>query len=108
MRKELLLIRAELERAELVEAGAALHKKFSYFSWLKGLLPLPTAASVAHVPVNNFLPRTYTTLRSALSLLLLIRPVLRNAKPLARWATIGVAVWKGVRLWRRLMTSHRR
>ncbi|BBE08719.1 Uncharacterized protein MCB1EB_0558 [Mycoavidus cysteinexigens] len=108
MRKELLLLRAEVERAELVEAAAALHNKFSYFSWLKGFLPLPTTVNAAPIKdIKDFVPRAYTTLKSAMSLLLLLRPILRNARPLAKWTTIGVAAWKGVRLWRR-MISHRR
>lgn len=109
MRKELLLLRAEVERAELVEAGAALQNKFSYFSWLKGFWPLPTTAHAAPIKdIKDFVPRAYTTLKSAVSLLVLLRPILRNAKPLAKWTTIGVAAWKGVRLWRRIMSSHRR
>ncbi len=109
MRKELLLIRADLERAEVIQARAELDNKFRYFGWLKGLLPQPAAASALGKSPLRW--RDYPMLSSALSLLLLVRPswlgAFRTVKPLAKWTAFGVTVWKGIRLWRRI-APHRR
>jgi len=108
MRKELLLIRADLERAQLVQAEAELHRKFRYFSWLKRLLPVaPSAAG------HPLLPRIHPMWGSIVSSLLpLVRPkwirLLRKAGPLAKWAAISIALWKGVRFWRRITSPFKR
>ncbi|WP_107150472.1 DUF3318 domain-containing protein [Trinickia symbiotica] len=105
VRKELLLLRAEVERSEFVRARAELHAKLERFGWLKLLLPrfgsAKTKASgkgfsatlsdlVSHPLVGTLVSMLVAKpLRSKLS---------AGTKPLLKWGALGAAAWTGYRL----------
>jgi hypothetical protein len=107
VRKELLLLRAEVERAEFVQARAELHRKFANLSWLKLLVPglggaRPKAggrgvnATIMDWVLNH-------PLASSMASLALGKPlratVAAGAKPLLKWGAVGAAAWAGLRAW---------
>lgn len=110
VRKELLLLRAEVERAEFVQARAELHRKFSNLGWLK--LLVPGFGSVRPKGSGRGVNATIMDwvlnhpLASSIASLALGKPlratVAAGAKPLLKWGAVGAAAWAGVRLWSQL------
>jgi hypothetical protein len=105
VRKELLLLRADVERAEFVQARAELHRKFSSLGWLKLLVPgLGTVRSKRSGPgVNATLTDwifQHPLVSSVLSIALgkpLRATVAAGAKPVLKWGAVGAAAWAGLR-----------
>jgi hypothetical protein len=110
VRKELLLLRAEVERAEFVQARAELHRKFANLSWLK--LLVPGLGSVRPKGGGRGVNATIMDwvlnhpLASSVASLALGKPlratVAAGAKPLLTWGAVGAAAWAGVKLWSHL------
>jgi len=115
VRKELLLLRAEVERAEFVQARAELHRKFANLSWLK--LFVPGFSRPRGKPTGRGVNATLTDwvfghpLVSSLASLVLTKPlratVAAGAKPLLKWGALGAAAWAGLRVWSQLSGKHR-
>jgi hypothetical protein len=110
VRKELLLLRAEVERAEFVKARAELHRKFSNLSWLKLLVPglgskrsKGTSRSV-NATISDWV--LGHPLVSSLASIVLTKPLraklAAGAKPLLKWGMLGAAAWTGLRVWNQL------
>lgn len=106
VRKELLLLRAEVERTEFVQARSELHRSFSRFGWLKLFLPGsfgPRPPKSGGRSFNASLTDWLTghPLVSSLASLALTRPLratlAAGTKPLAKWCAVGVAAWAGYR-----------
>ncbi len=105
LRKELLLTRAALERATLVQASTELRAKYKHFGWIKWLFP--RQATFGKI---SGLMRSYPIL-SAISSLLLVptQVVLRGkVKPLIKWGMLGFTAWQGVRLYLTKLTNTNR
>jgi hypothetical protein len=110
VRKELLLLRAEVERAEFVQARAELHRKFENLSWLK--LFVPGLGRARGKPSGRGVNATLTDwvlghpLVSSLASVVLTKPlratVAAGAKPLLKWGALGAAAWAGLRVWSQL------
>jgi len=110
VRKELLLLRAEVERAEFVQARAELRRKFSNLSWLRLLVPGLGAvrSKRSERGVNATLSDWvwHHPLVSSLVSIALGKPlratVAAAAKPVLKWGAVGAAAWAGLRAWRYL------
>ncbi len=115
VRKELLLLRAEVERAEFVQARAEFHRKFANLGWLKLLVPgfggprpkgggRGANASIMYWVLNH-------PLASSVASLVLGKPiratVAAGAKPLLKWGALGATAWAGVRLWSHLARARK-
>lgn len=109
VRKELLLLRAEVERAEFVQARAELHRKFANLSWLKLLVPglglgRPRGRSAGHGGNGSITEWVFShPLVSSLASVVLTKPlratIAAGAKPLLKWGAVGAAAWAGLRAW---------
>lgn len=114
VRKELLLLRAEVERSEFAQARAELHRKFANLSWLK--LLVPGLGRVRSTGTSRGVNATLSDwvfnhpLVSSLASLVLTKPlratVSAGAKPLLKWGALGAAGWAALRVWSQF--SHKR
>jgi len=106
LRKELLIVRADVERAELVESYAQVREKVTHFSWLRMLVPgFGKARSGPLGSVFSGLVKQYPVLGSLLSLVLakpLRTGVVSTARPLIKWAGIGFTAWEAFRIWQQI------
>lgn len=116
VRKELLLLRAEVERAEFVQARAELQHKFANLSWLKLLVPgmsrsrgKGTGGRGVNASISDWV--LGHPLVSSLASLMLTKPLratlAAGAKPLLKWGTLGAAAWAGVRIWSQIARKPR-
>lgn len=111
VRKELLLLRAEVERSEFVQARHELRAKFSSFGWLKLVVPGFSGSRRSGKGINAGISEFFGAhpLVSSLASLILARPlragVAAGAKPLAKWGGLGVAAWGAYKL--ATLLSHR-
>ncbi len=105
VRKELLLLRAEVERSEFVHARLELHHGLSNFGWLK--LFVPRFSGGRQRPGGKSINASLTDwfsghpLVSSLASLILAKPLratlAAGAKPLIKWGSLGTAAWVGYR-----------
>jgi hypothetical protein len=119
VRKEVLLLRADVERAEFMKARVELQHEFKSFGWLKMLVPglrgkrrkgggrnlneilsdwiglHPLASSL----VSMFLARILRRVRPS---------VAAGAKPLLKWGGLGLVAWTGYRLWKQITSENRK
>jgi hypothetical protein len=115
VRKELLLMRADVERAELAHAAADLRGSVSSFRWLKLLVPgfglKRTGGSGAGFNARLSELVTQHPLVSSVASMLLAKPLrsaLRaSAKPVLKWGGLGLAVWEAYRIWRQIKEDRR-
>ncbi|RKP51268.1 DUF3318 domain-containing protein [Trinickia fusca] len=113
VRKELLLLRADVERAEFIKARTELSKTFTSFGWLKLLVPgfVARKAKGSGKGINTSLSEWVANhpLASSLASMILGKPLraaLRaGAKPLLKWGALGAAGFAAYRLWRQF--AHR-
>jgi Protein of unknown function (DUF3318) len=106
VRKELLLLRAEVERAEFVQARAEVRRSLGHFGWLKLFLPRFARAKPkgSGKGVNATLSDWVANhpLASSLFSLVLAKPLrstlVAGAKPFVKWGVLGAAAWAGYRL----------
>lgn len=110
VRKELLLMRAEVERAEIAQATAELRHNISNFSWLKLLVPGSGLSRIRRSSkgFNAMLSEVVTQhpLLSSIASILLAKPlrgVLKvSAKPVLKWGGLGLAIWKAYQIWQQI------
>jgi hypothetical protein len=101
VRKELLLLRAEVERADFVRARVELRTSLERFGWLKLFLPRFSSVRTkgSGKSVSDWLNHP---LVGSLASLLLAKPLrstlAAGAKPLLKWGTLGAVAWAGFRL----------
>ncbi|QDQ82867.1 DUF3318 domain-containing protein [Paraburkholderia megapolitana] len=112
LRKELLIVRADIERMEFAQATVELRQSVSHFSWLKFLLPGLRgmswgAGKSANAGIGALLKQY--PLISSLASLLLARPLrstlLASAKPLLKWGGLGFAAWEAYRIWQQMKSD---
>lgn len=114
LRKELLLVRADVERMELAQATVDLRQAVTHFSWLKFLVPGFAGmrwgkAKGAGAGIRALL-KEYPLISSIASLLLakpLRATVAAGAKPLLKWGSLGLAAWEAYRIWQQMKNESR-
>lgn len=113
LRKELLMVRADVERMELVQATVELRQAVTHFSWLKFILPgfgglrvgKGSKASIINAGTIGALLKQYPVISSIASILLakpLRTTVAAGAKPVLKWGSIGLAAWEAYRIWQQI------
>lgn len=114
VRKELLLLRAEVERAEFVQARAELHRKFSNLAWMKLIVPGfgamrgKRAGRGVNAKISDwvFHHPIVSTLASVVVGKPLRAAVAAGAKPLLKWGSLGAAAYAGLRAWNHFSRQH--
>ncbi|WP_321793861.1 DUF3318 domain-containing protein [Burkholderia pyrrocinia] len=108
LRKELLILRSEVERLELAEAAGEMRQAVTRFSWLKVFVPGLSTNKFSRSAKNlnaslGQLVNQYPMLSSLASLVLAkpVRSLLRaSAGPALKWGTLGFAAWEVYRIWK--------
>lgn len=119
VRKELLLLRAEVERREFIQARAELRHKLAKLGWIKLLVPglgLGLGGMRGGKRSGRGLTATiadwvlHHPLVSSLASAILGKPlrakVAAKAKPLLKWGAVGAAAWAGLRAWSQFSHRH--
>jgi len=107
LRKELLLVRADVERVELLQATVELRQAVTHFSWLKFFVPGfggMRSGKGAGAGIGGLL-KQYPLISSLVSLLLakpLRTTVAASAKPVLKWGSLALAAWEAYRIWRQI------
>ncbi|HZZ13023.1 MAG TPA: DUF3318 domain-containing protein [Paraburkholderia sp.] len=113
LRKELLLVRADVERMELAQATVELRQAVTHFSWLKFIVPGFGGMRVGHGPKASTLNagtvgallKQYPLISSIASIVLakpLRSTVAAGAKPALKWGSLGLAAWEAYRIWQQM------
>lgn len=113
LRKELLLVRADVERMELAQATIELRQAVTHFSWLKFIVPgfggmrvgRGPKASVLNAGSVGALLKQYPLISSIASLVLakpLRTTVAAGVKPALKWGSVGLAAWEAFRIWQQM------
>lgn len=113
LRKELLLVRADVERIELAQATIELRRAVTHFSWLKFILPgfggmrmgSGSKASFLNASSIGALLKQYPLVSSVASLLLakpLRATLAAGAKPALKWGSLALAGWEAYRIWKQI------
>ncbi|TDY25337.1 uncharacterized protein DUF3318 [Paraburkholderia sp. BL6665CI2N2] len=113
LRKELLLVRADVERMELAQATIELRQAVTHFSWLKFILPgfggmrvgKGSKASFLNAGSVGALLKQYPLISSIASIVLakpLRTTVVAGAKPVLKWGSVGLAAWEAYRIWQQM------
>ncbi|MEK6426276.1 MAG: DUF3318 domain-containing protein [Burkholderia gladioli] len=106
LRKELLILRSDVERLELAEAGAELRQAVTHFRWLKLLMPGGGSFGRSAKGLNASLGSIVSQypLVSSLASAVLAKPVrslvAKSAAPALKWGSVGFAVWEAYQIWR--------
>ncbi|SDH44777.1 DUF3318 domain-containing protein [Paraburkholderia phenazinium] len=114
LRKELLLVRSDVERMELAQATIELRQAVTHFSWLKFIVPGFAGmrwrkASAASAGIGALL-KEYPLISSIVSLLLakpLRATVAASAKPVLKWGSLALAAWEAYRIWQQMKNDSR-
>ena len=115
LRKELLLLRADVERMELAQTTADLRRAVTHFSWLKFVVP--GLASMRWGKAKGAgagiaaLFKEYPLISSIVSLLLakpLRATVAASAKPVLKWGSLALTAWEAYRIWKQIKNDSRR
>ncbi|AXL52792.1 hypothetical protein DSC91_005947 [Paraburkholderia caffeinilytica] len=113
LRKELLLVRADVERMEFAQATIELRQAVKHFSWLKFILPGFGGLRMGRGSKANFLNagsigallKQYPFVSSVASLLLakpLRATLAAGAKPALKWGSLALAGWEAYRIWKQI------
>jgi hypothetical protein len=114
LRKELLMVRADVERMELAQATVDLRQAVTHFSWLKFVVPGFAGmrwgkARDAGAGIGALL-KEYPLISSIASLLLakpLRSTVAAGAKPVLKWGSLALAAWEAYRIWQQMKNESR-
>ncbi|WP_109482385.1 DUF3318 domain-containing protein [Paraburkholderia sp. C35] len=111
LRKELLIVRADVERMELAQATLELRSAVTHFSWLKfivpgfaGSMPWARKRGVAAGGIGALL-KEYPLISSIASLVLakpIRNTVFATAKPVFKWGSVGLAAWEAYRIYQQV------
>jgi hypothetical protein len=119
LRKELLIVRADVERMELAQATIELRHTVTHFSWLKFLVPGFGASPFGGL--GSFgrrrgaaggigaLLKEYPLISSIASLVLakpIRSSVIATAKPMFKWGSVGLAAWEAFRIYQQIKREH--
>lgn len=112
LRKELLIVRADVERIEFAQATRDLREAVTHFSWLKFIIP--GFASTAGrwrgrrggaAGTLGALLKEYPLISSIVSMVLakpLRQTVAAGAKPALKWGSVVLGLWEGWRIWQQI------
>lgn len=117
IRKELVLTRIAVERAELIQASHVTRERLRNFRWIRYLLPggfakLSGISGLANsgLKLGGLLER-YPLVSSVASLALAglsHTPVGRVVRRTLKWGGLGVLAWQGIKLWQESTKSSAR
>lgn len=115
LRKELLILRSNIERIEFTQAAVDLRQSVTHFHWLKSLLPrfsnAPAGKSAKAVTAGvGALISQYPLLSSLVSILFTkpVRSLLKaGTKPILKWGPLGFAAWEIYRGWKSVKHKQR-
>jgi hypothetical protein len=106
LRKELLLVRASVERAEMSASVTELRAAVTHFSWLRFLVPGFGRANVGSAGVGiGKLLKEYPLLSSLASIVLakpLRESITSAARPVVKWGGLAFTVWEAWRIWQQV------
>lgn len=113
LRKELLLVRADVERIELTRATMELRQAVTHFGWLKFIVPglggirtgRGSKARFINAGTIGVLLKQYPLISSIVSLLVakpLRATVVAGAKPALKWGSLGLVAWEAYRIWQQM------
>lgn len=113
LRKELLLVRADVERVELMQATLELRQAVTHFSWLKFIIPgfggvrmgKGSKASMINAGTIGALLKQYPFASSIISMLVakpLRATVVAGTKPALKWGGLALAGWEAFRIWQQM------
>lgn len=106
LRKELLMVRADVERAELLESYTHLRESVTHFSWLRFLMPrFGKSRSGPLGATFGGLIKQYPILGSLLSLVLakpLRTGVVSTVRPLIKWGGLAFTAWEAYRVFQQI------
>lgn len=116
LRKELLIVRADVERMELAQATLDLRNAVTHFSWLKFIVPgfaggMPWGRRRGASAGIGALLKEYPLISSIVSLLLakpLRATVVGTAKPVLKWGSVGLAAWEAYRIYQQVKRESRK
>ncbi|AXE99429.1 DUF3318 domain-containing protein [Paraburkholderia hospita] len=116
LRKELLIVRADVERMELAQATLDLRNAVTHFSWLKFIVPgfaggMPWGRRRGAAAGIGALLKEYPLISSIVSLLLakpLRATVVGTAKPVLKWGSVGLAAWEAYRIYQQVKRESRK
>lgn len=107
LRKELLIVRASVERAELAASVVEVREAVTRFSWLRFLVPgfgAPTSTGGVGAGIGKLL-KDYPLLSSIVSLVVakpLRESVASAARPVVKWGGLALTVWEAWRIWQQV------
>jgi len=107
LRKELLIVRSNVERAEMAEAIIELRETVTHLSWLRFLVPgfgRARGVAAAGAGIGSLL-KQYPLLSSIASLILakpLRSSVISAARPLIKWGGLAFTAWEAYRVWQQM------
>jgi hypothetical protein len=110
VRKELLLLRSEVERAEFTRSRVELRTSLERFGWLKLFLPRFSKVSGKRSGTTLTDWINHPLVGSLVSLLVakpLRSKIVAGTKPLMKWGTIGATAWAGYRVLARWIRRQR-
>ncbi|MBN3763160.1 DUF3318 domain-containing protein [Burkholderia sp. Ac-20365] len=117
LRKELLIVRADVERMELAQATLELRNAVTHFSWLKFIVPgfagsMPWGRRRGGMPGGiGALLKEYPLISSIASLVLakpIRNTVFATAKPALKWGSVGLAAWEAFRIYQQVKRESRK
>ncbi|MFP6558176.1 DUF3318 domain-containing protein [Paraburkholderia sp. B3] len=113
LRKELLIVRASVERAEMAETIVELRERATHFSWLRFLVPgfsRAGGAVSAGAGIGNLL-KQYPLLSSLVSLVVakpLRSRLVSAARPIIKWGGLAFTAWEAYRVWQQMRRQNGR
>jgi hypothetical protein len=111
LRKELLLVRADVERMELAQATIEFRQAVTHFSWLKFIVPgfagmrAGSKEGLLNAGTIGALLKQYPIISSIASIILakpLRATVVSGAKPALKWGSLALAGWEAYRIWQQM------
>ncbi|CAG9256551.1 DUF3318 domain-containing protein [Paraburkholderia unamae] len=108
LRKELLLVRAAVERAEMSESIVELRSAVTNFSWLRFVVPgfsrSGSSGGGVGAGLGNLL-KQYPLLSSLVSLIVakpLRTSLVSAARPVIKWGGLAFTAWEAYRVWQQV------
>ncbi|WP_321962956.1 DUF3318 domain-containing protein [Paraburkholderia sp. J7] len=109
LRKELLLVRASVERAEMAEALVDIRATVTNFSWLRFVVPgFGRSGSGSGGGVASGLGsllKEYPLVSSLVSLIVakpLRTSIVSAARPIIKWGGLAFTAWEAYRVWQQV------
>ncbi|MEX3948200.1 DUF3318 domain-containing protein [Paraburkholderia sp. EG287B] len=106
LRKELLLVRASVERAEMAEAIVDIRATVTNFSWLRFVVPGFGRSGGSRVASGlGSLLKEYPLVSSLISLIVakpLRTSIVSAARPVIKWGGLAFTAWEAYRVWQQV------